>query len=428
MADGSRLAHAPGLLTALALALTGTGCPFDPGWEEPGASSEDTNAASSGESSASGGEDDDTGVASTGQDDSEPSSTTTSGSTAGSGDTDDPPPGDGPAECSEVETPSGLATVIECVPLGMEGATGTPAPLVVALHGYTQTAEEYKDTTQWHVLAGRYRFYVVFPQAQPDVIGAGGLPAAWKWWTDFLPWTRSSFNQHYAPLLAAVEGAKARHDIDPDRVFITGLSAGGFMTSLMLATHPDVFAAGASFSGGAHNCDLECTDSNKIQNWERPIGYQPPSAGDVIDAYPEYWNDATTRKPRLMVVHGGLDEAVKPINLDDAMRQWTGALGIDETPDNATMGEPAMLGNGTYNAYEYQGQIGVATLLLPDLGHGTPVMPGDGPDMGGFDPEPSSTAADCSNVEDPSCTQDWTNTGAVYGPYQAARFFGLVTE
>jgi len=329
-------------------------------------------------------------------------------------------------DCSEISAPSGIGAVLSCVPQGMEGKTGTPAALVVALHGYTQTAQEYKDTTEWHLLAARYRFYVVFPQTSADIVNAGGLPGAWKWWRDFSAWTRTSFNQHYAPLLAVVDSMKSAHDIDTDRVFITGLSAGGYMTSLMLATHPDVFAAGASFSGGAHNCDLQCTDSDKIQDWLRPVGYQPPTASDVTNAFPSHWNDASTRKPRLMVFHGARDEAVKPINLVDAANQWTGALGIDSTPDNASLGEPSQLGGYEYRAYAYNGTIGVATVLMTGLGHGTPVSPGGASNQGGHDPLPSQTAADCSNVSDPGCEQDWTNTGGVYGAYEAARFFGLV--
>jgi poly(hydroxyalkanoate) depolymerase family esterase len=334
-------------------------------------------------------------------------------------------PVDREVSCAPITAPSGIDSVIACVPEGMEGKTGSPAPLVVALHGYTQTAEEYKTTTEWHLLAARYGFYVVFPQTNGDLVNAGGLPAAWKWWRDYSPWTRSSFNQHYAPILAVVDAMKETHDIDDDRVFITGLSAGGYMTTLMLATHPDLFAAGASFSGGPHNCDLECTDSNKVQDWTRPPGYQPPTAADVINAYPDYWNDPATRKPRLILFHGTLDEAVKPINLDDAMRQWTGALGIDTEPDNAALGEPSNLGGYEYRAYAHDGAIGVATVRMTGLGHGTPVAPGAGTGQGGVDPIPSQTAADCSNVSDPGCEQDWTNSGAIYGPYEAARFFGL---
>jgi poly(hydroxyalkanoate) depolymerase family esterase len=337
-----------------------------------------------------------------------------------------PPPGTQPAACAPLATtPTGLGAVLECVPAGMAGKTGTPAPLVVALHGYTQTAAEYKDTTEWHVLAGRYRFYVVFPQTQADLVNAGGRPAAWKWWRDFAPWTRQSYNQHFAPIVAVVDAMKAAHDIDPDRVFVTGLSAGGYMTTLLLAVYPDVFAAGAAFSGGPADCDLKCTDSNKVQDWTRPPGYVPPGASDVVNAWPTWWKDPGKRKPRLILFHGSLDQAVKPVNLDDATKQWTAALGLDATPDNAALGLPAQLGGYPYKAYAGPGGVGVATVLMTDLGHGTPVRPGMAVDQGGHDPLPSQVAADFSQVNDPGCKQDWTNTGAVYGAYQAARFFGI---
>ena len=356
------------------------------------------------------------------------------GSSDGGAGGDDDPTGDGrPPDdpvtgitCTDATGISGIAKVIECVPAGMEGKTGTPAPLVIALHGFTQTADEFKDTSEWHRLAARYKFYVAFPQTNADLVSAGGRPGAWKWWRDFSAWTRTSFNQHFKPINAVVDKMKATHDIDPNRVFITGLSAGGYMTTLMLACFPDVYAAGASFSGGPHNCDLKCTDSNKQQDWTRPAGYVVPSAADVKNAYPAYWNDASTRKPRLAVFHGSLDQAVKPINLDDAMRQWTGALGIDQSADNAMLGAPAQLGGYDYKVYAKGAQPAVATVLMSNLGHGFPVKPGAAVDEGGTDPYPTQVAADCSNVSDPSCKQDWTNTGGVYGAYWAAKFFGLV--
>src|SRR5262249_44624102 len=158
----------------------------------------------------------------------------------------------------------------------------------------------------------------------------------------------------------------------------------------------------------------------KQQNWSRPPGYQPPTATDVKNAYSTWWNDASKRKPRLIAFHGALDQAVKPINLDDTMRQWTGVLGIDQTPDNAMLGEPTTLGGYDYKVYAYQGKAGFASVLMSDLGHGTPVDPGTGVDQGGTDPYPTKTAADCNNITDPSCKQDWTNTGNIYGPYHAA--------
>ena len=51
-----------------------------------------------------------------------------------------------------------------------------------------------------------------------------------------------------------VDAMKAAYSIDPARVFVTGFSAGGFMVPAMLATYPDVFAAGAINSGGPYRC------------------------------------------------------------------------------------------------------------------------------------------------------------------------------
>jgi poly(hydroxyalkanoate) depolymerase family esterase len=345
-----------------------------------------------------------------------------SGSGTGSG-SSDPAAG---VTCTEQTGITGLAKWLECVPTGMDGKTGTPAPLVIALHGYTQTAAEFDATSEWSKLAGRSHFYVAFPQTTNDLVNAGGRPSAWKWWRDYSAWTRTSYNQHYAPINAVVDKMKAAHDIDPERVFITGMSAGGYMTTIMLACFPDVYAAGAAMSGGPHNCDLKCTDSNKQQDWTRPAGYVPPGAADVKNAWPTWWNDTTKRKPRLMLFHGGLDQAVKPINLDDAMRQWTGALGIDQTPDNASLGLPTQLGGYEYKVYAKDGKPAVATVLMANLGHGTPVKPGTAVDEGGTDPYPTQVAADCSPVTDSRCHQDWTNTGAIYGPYWAAKFFGLI--
>ena len=90
------------------------------------------------------------------------------------------------------------------------------------------------------------------------------------------------------------------------------------------------------------------------------------------------------------------------------------------------LGEPTQLGGYEYKAYAYQGKVGVATVLMANLGHGFPVKPGSATDEGGTDPYPTQVASDCNPVNDPSCHQDWTNTGNVYGAYWAARFFGLI--
>lgn len=48
--------------------------------------------------------------------------------------------------------------------------------------------------------------------------------------------------------------AASAYGADPARTFVTGLSAGGAMTSVMLAAYPDVFAAGAVIAGLPYDC------------------------------------------------------------------------------------------------------------------------------------------------------------------------------
>jgi poly(hydroxyalkanoate) depolymerase family esterase len=314
-------------------------------------------------------------------------------------DPDDPIIGGDPASCETIPAYAGGFEVIKCVPEGFESETTTPVGLVISLHGYTQSAASLQETTEWAHLAGRYGFYVVFPHAAGD--------RAWFWYT----FGRSRGQSDPAGLVAVVDRMKEEHNIDPDRVFVSGMSAGGYMAVNLLADYPDVFAGGSATSGGAHGCSALCASS--------PSG---GTAAAVIAEYPEWWNDASARKPRLMLLHGDLDEVNLPGNSTQLVQQWTAVHGADTTPDNAALGLPATLNGYPYEVYAApSGDVAVAHVHMTDLGHGTPVNPGEATDQGGFDPMPSKTADSCA-----FCAQDWTNTGSIYGPYYEAAFFGLV--
>jgi poly(hydroxyalkanoate) depolymerase family esterase len=277
-------------------------------------------------------------------------------------------------------------TMIGCAPELDE--PDVPRPLVVALHGYTQSARDYLATTEWDVLAGRYGFYVLFAQTPGN--------RSFDWFTA----GRGRSGEDPMAIVAMVDRMKETYAIDDERVFVTGLSAGGYMTVSLLADYPDVFAAGATFSGGPHGCSTACMSS--------------PPAGDasaVQSAYPTWWSDASRRRPRLMIVHGTTDGIVSFSNLDSTLRQWTGALGIDDVPDNDALGLPAELKEHGYSVYADGDRAMIETHTLEGVGHGTPVDPGDGVDEGGSDPSPAAF--------------DWTIATTFYGAYYAARFFGI---
>src|SRR5690348_5932363 len=121
------------------------------------------------------------------------------------------------------------------------------APLVVALHGCNQTADEYDYGTGWSALADKFGFAVIYPQQQP----ANNPRNCFSW---FLPNDIARGQGEAHSIMQMVEHAVATFASDPGRIFVTGLSAGGAMASVMLATYPEVFAGGAIIAGLPYRC------------------------------------------------------------------------------------------------------------------------------------------------------------------------------
>src|SRR5258708_25177266 len=114
--------------------------------------------------------------------------------------------------------------------------------MVAVLHGCKQTAACYDLGAGWSTLADRYGFVLLLPQQQP----ANNPNKCFNW---FLSRHIDRGKGEAMSIRQMVEAMARDHHIDPGRIFVTGLSAGGAMTSVMLATYPDTFAAGAVIAG-----------------------------------------------------------------------------------------------------------------------------------------------------------------------------------
>src|SRR3954470_12789697 len=116
------------------------------------------------------------------------------------------------------------------------------AALVVVLHGCTQTAIGFDHGAGWSTFADRFRFALLFPEQQPS----NNLGRCFNWFQ-----LEDSTRDHGEALSIRqmIEHSIRTHGIDRRRVFVTGLSAGGAMTSVMLATYPELFAGGAIIAG-----------------------------------------------------------------------------------------------------------------------------------------------------------------------------------
>lgn len=130
------------------------------------------------------------------------------------------------------------------------GLPANPA-VVVALHGCTQTAQIYADNSGLTKFADQHRFMLVF--AETTSVNNGS-----QCFNFFEPGDNRRGQGEAASIRQMVTHAGSAYGTDPARVYVTGLSAGGAMTSVMLATYPEVFKAGAVIAGIPYACPTAC--------------------------------------------------------------------------------------------------------------------------------------------------------------------------
>ncbi len=231
-------------------------------------------------------------------------------------------------------------------------ATLAPTNLgvVVAMHGCLLSAEAYQ-AAGWNELAEQRGFLVVYPQTTKSNKCFG--------WFDQQQ-NRRDFGEALS-LKQMVDWVKAVYGVQ--RAFVTGLSAGGAMTQLLLATYPDVFSGGASMAGVAYGCSFLCAGMATeltAQQWgdlARSAGPSPAAAA-----------------PKVMIWQGTADTVVLDVNAPQSVRQWASVNGISETP-STTRAE----GAATVRQYtDSQNQVRVEWWHIEGMGHGTPVAAGCG--------------------------------------------------
>lgn len=135
-------------------------------------------------------------------------------------------------------TNPGALTMYKYVPSGLPAN----APLVVALHGCAQSASNYDAETGWILLADRWKFALLLPEQT-----SGNNSSRCFNWFESGDIARGSGEA--LSVKQMVDRMKTDHFSDPARVYVTGLSAGGAFTAVMLAAYPDVFAGGAIVAG-----------------------------------------------------------------------------------------------------------------------------------------------------------------------------------
>ncbi len=175
-----------------------------------------------------------------------------------------------------------------------------PMPLIVMLHGCTQTPEDFAAGTGMNALAEEYGCLVAYP-AQPS--GAN----AQKCWNWFRPEDQMRGTGEPARFAALADDIRANHAVDPTRIYIAGLSAGAATALLTAAAYPEIFSAVGVHSG-------------------LPAG----SARDVASAFSAMRSGGQGRPHKTalptIVFHGTADGTVHPSNATAVIAQAIGAM------------------------------------------------------------------------------------------------------
>ena len=228
--------------------------------------------------------------------------------------------------------------------------------LVVVLHGCGQTAAGYDFGTGWSTLAKRYGFALLMPEQQ----GSNNANTCFNW---FNPGDIARGRGEAASIRQMVARMVTDHKIDSHRIYVTGLSAGGGMTSVMLATYPEVFAGGAIIAGLPYGIASNVREAlgGMMQSTSRPAG----KLGDLV-------RKASKHKgpwPKVSVWHGSADRTVNPGNANEIVKQWLDVHGLPSAP----------MSTGDVDGYPREvwwngdGQTVVESYTITDMAHGTPL-------------------------------------------------------
>jgi poly(hydroxyalkanoate) depolymerase family esterase len=232
-----------------------------------------------------------------------------------------------------------------------------PSPaLVVVLHGCGQTAAGYDVGAGWSTLAKHYGFALLMPEQQ----ASNNAHGCFNW---FNPEDTGRGQGEACSIRQMIARMVSQHRIDKNSIFVTGLSAGGAMTSVMLATYPEVFAAGAVIAGLPYGIATNVREalSGMLRSPSRSSG----ELGSLV-------RNASKHRgpwPKVSIWHGSADRTVNPANADEIIKQW---LDVHQLPSGP-------MSEGTVDGYPHQvwwntdGETVVESYSITDMAHGTPL-------------------------------------------------------
>ncbi len=238
--------------------------------------------------------------------------------------------------------------------------------LVVALHGCTQSVAEFSAQTGFNNIAEKYDFVVVYPEQTY----ADNILKCWNW---FKPENHTRSGGESSILVGIVNKVKKEIKVNPEKVFIMGLSAGGAMAANVYGCYSDVFKGVGIHSGLEFRAAINEIEAQQVIK-TGPSQDINESAGAAI-----LCSKKQAKMRSVFVIHGANDTVVNPINATRAVTQFSKINDLlDDSIDNDSQNpEPiSSTEKKVPNGYRYEVQLSggrksiqVANVKVIGMGH-----------------------------------------------------------
>lgn len=233
-------------------------------------------------------------------------------------------------------------------------------PLLVMLHGCEQDARVFAEGTRMNQLAERHGFIVLYPEQSRRANRFG----CWNW---FEPAAVGGAGEA-AVIAGIVRRAIKRYPVDPTRVYIAGMSAGGAMACVLATRHGAMFAAcavhsglmfGAATSPAAAAAAMRMGSFNSAKEAARRASLAPSPFAAFVPT---------------LVIHGDRDRTVSPVNADQIIelaRTLAESEGVQPRPLVETAERRVASPGLAYQLRDYQrdGRIVLRKIIVEGLGH-----------------------------------------------------------
>lgn len=232
-----------------------------------------------------------------------------------------------------------------------------PPTLVVVLHGCLQTAAQFDKGSGWSRMARDKGFVLLYPEQTKQ----NNHNLCFNW---FRPSAIARDRGELMSIRQMIEHAARRHNIPAGRIFLQGLSAGAAMTGALLATYPDLFAAGQIVGGLPHGAARDAMSALHVM--KSGARRSATEWGDLVRTAREEGGDG---RPAVSIWHGRADSVVAVANAEATLAQWLDVYGLD--PEEGTELAAA---DGTMMMWKDKaGKVLVEYRIINDLDHGLPV-------------------------------------------------------